>query len=99
MLERDSAFGFDDGFAFFEETTVVVEIFCDEVSAVGGYVLFGFGVVVGAKADDLLELGFGVFDVNLVVGREVIGSLVGELRVVLFVLGFLVVLVADGYVA
>ena len=72
MLERDSTFGFDDGFAFFEETAVVVEAFGDKVSAIGSYVLFGFGVVVGAKADDLLELGFGVFDVNLVISREVV---------------------------
>ena len=60
---------------------------------------FGFGVVVGAKADDLLELGFGVFDVNLVISREVVWSLIGELRVVLFVLSFLIVLVADGHMA
>jgi hypothetical protein len=30
-------------------------------------VLFGFGVVVGAKTYDLLELGFGVFDLYLMI--------------------------------
>ncbi len=72
MLERDSTFGFNDGLAFFEETAVVVESFSDKVSTIGGHVLFRFGVVVRAKADDLLELGFGVFDVNLVISREVV---------------------------
>ncbi len=58
-------------------------------------VLFGFGVVVGAKTYDLLELGFGVFDLYLMIVWKMVWPLIGEFRVVVFVLSFLIILVAD----
>jgi hypothetical protein len=66
MFERNTAFGFNDGFAFFEEAAVVIEIFGDKVSAVSCNVLFGFSVV-GPETDHLLKLGFRVFDMYLMI--------------------------------